>query len=75
MELESSVQKWGKRYRIININAVNIKFHNNSVEDHLEVIWQSKDAQDAEFFVEFNNNILGNDLMSLNSLLHGMPQL
>ena len=58
--LRPSVLEWGKRHRIISINAVIIKFHNkswaaygsqmtyswSSVEDQLEVIWQPKAAQD-----------------------------
>ena len=58
--LRPSVLEWGKRHRIISINAVIIKFNNkswaaygsqmtyswSSVEDQLEVIWQPKAAQD-----------------------------
>ena len=56
------MQEWGKRYGIINVNAVIIKFHNKSwaaigcqmtsgwpsarAENHLEVIWQPRAAQD-----------------------------
>ena len=58
--MRPSVLEWGKRHRIISINAVIIKFHSkswatygsqmtyswSSVEDQLEVIWQPKAAQD-----------------------------